>query len=124
MSAAAAAQDAQQAVAAPPAPAQQQDVMVRHERLALPTYPPCPADKHPQFIERRVYQGSSGRIYPLPFVDRISEEKVEQEWDAVWLENEYVRLMILPELGGRIHVGQVGGCWGVGVMSCGWRLRM
>ena len=27
------------------------------------------------------------------------------DWQAVHLENEYVRLMILPELGGRIHVG-------------------
>jgi tetratricopeptide (TPR) repeat protein len=57
------------------------------------------------FLEKRVYQGSSGKVYPLPFVDRISEDKADREWDAVHLENEFVRLMILPEIGGRIHVG-------------------
>jgi Tfp pilus assembly protein PilF len=57
------------------------------------------------FLDRRVYQGSSGRVYPLPFVDRIAEEKTDRAWKAVHLENEFVRVMILPELGGRIHVG-------------------
>lgn len=50
---------------------------------------------------------SSGRVYPLPFIDRIEDESRERAWDAVWLENEYVALAVLPELGGRIHVGQV-----------------
>ena len=49
------------------------------------------------------------QVYPLPFIDRISEEPHDQEWDAVWLENEHVRLMVLPQLGGRIHVMQVRG---------------
>jgi tetratricopeptide (TPR) repeat protein len=55
------------------------------------------------FMEKRVYQGSSGRVYPLPFTDRISEAKVDRKWKVIWLENEYVRVMILPEIGGRIH---------------------
>lgn len=73
--------------------------------VVLPTYQPLPADKNPMFLERRVYQGSSGKVYPLPFTDRISEEKTADAWQAVHVENEYLRLMILPEIGGRIHVG-------------------
>jgi tetratricopeptide (TPR) repeat protein len=57
------------------------------------------------FIEKRVYQGSSGRVYPLPFIDRIATEPVAHSWQAVHIENEFIRLMILPEIGGRIHVG-------------------
>ena len=57
------------------------------------------------FLERRVYQGSSGRVYPLPFTDRIETERRERTWQALHLENEYIRVMILPEIGGRIHVG-------------------
>ena len=57
------------------------------------------------FLESRVYQGSSGRVYPLPFIERIEHEPVQRGWQAVHLENEYLRVMILPELGGRIHVG-------------------
>ena len=58
------------------------------------------------FLEKRVYQGSSGKVYPNPFTDRISDEKINRCYSAVFLENEFVKLMILPEIGGRIHIGQ------------------
>ncbi len=78
-------------------------VSVRRETVVLPTYRPQPADKNPMFLETRVYQGSSGRVYPLPFVDRIAEKPAPQPWDAIYLENEYLLVMLLPALGGRIH---------------------
>src|ERR1700681_2660291 len=59
-----------------------------------------PPDKNPMFLEKRVYQGSSGRVYPLPFTDRISTEAREHSWQAVHLENEFIRVMVLPEIGG------------------------
>ncbi|HTT72262.1 MAG TPA: DUF5107 domain-containing protein, partial [Anaeromyxobacteraceae bacterium] len=74
------------------------------EPVVLPTYEPLPPDRNPMFLDRRVYQGSSGRVYPLPFIDRIAEERVDRPWRAVHLENAYLRVMVLPELGGRIHV--------------------
>lgn len=37
-------------------------VSVKREPVVLPTYAPCAADPHPQFIETRVYQGSSGQV--------------------------------------------------------------
>ena len=81
-------------------------VKVWEEDVVIPTYLPHQPDKNPMFLENRVYQGSSGKVYPLPFIDRISETKTDHVWRAVWLENEYVRVMILPEIGGRIHVFQ------------------
>lgn len=75
------------------------------EPVTLPTYEPAAPDRYPQYLDQRVYQGSSGKVYPLPMIDRIATEPVDREWDAIHLENRYVRLMILPELGGRIHVG-------------------
>jgi tetratricopeptide (TPR) repeat protein len=81
-------------------------VQVRRETVTLPTYEPLPADRNPMFIEKRVYQGSSGRIYPLPFHDRVADEKTDRVWDAVQLENAFIEVMILPEIGGRIHVGR------------------
>lgn len=72
--------------------------------LLLPTYEPQAPDKNPMFLEQRVYQGSSGRIYPLPFTDRIATEATDRVWQAIHFENEFLRLMILPEIGGRIHV--------------------
>lgn len=73
--------------------------------VMLRTYMPHPADRNPMFLETRVYQGSSGRVYPIPFVDRIAETPIEHSWDAVHIENAWLRLMVLPQIGGRIHIG-------------------
>ena len=81
-------------------------VNVRREPIEIPTYEPLPPDKNPMFLEKRVYQGSSGKAYPLPFYDRIAEKRTIRTWDAIWLENEYLQLMILPEIGGRIHIAK------------------
>jgi len=81
-------------------------VSVERHPVTLPTYAVLPPDRNPMFLEKRVYQGSSGKVYPLPFHDRIAENPEPLEWDAVHLENEFLRVMVLPELGGRIHVGQ------------------
>src|ERR1700679_3686262 len=81
-------------------------VQTRVEDLALPTYLPAPPDKNPMFLDTRVYQGSSGKVYPLPFTDRVAEKPVLRKWKAVWIENEFIRAMVLPEIGGRIHVLQ------------------
>ncbi|WP_026791238.1 DUF5107 domain-containing protein [Pleomorphomonas oryzae] len=71
--------------------------------LVIPTYEPAPADRNPMFLEKRVFQGSSGRVYPLPFFDRIGSELREKSWTALHIENEYLRVTVLPELGGRIY---------------------
>jgi tetratricopeptide (TPR) repeat protein len=90
----------------PPAPASEmEDVKAWEEPVEMPTYLPAAADLNPMFLEKRVYQGSSGDVYPLPFIDRIATEPVVKAWRAIHLENQFIRLMILPEIGGRIHVG-------------------
>jgi len=81
-------------------------VRVRVEDLMIPTYMPAPPDKNPMFLEKRVYQGSSGKVYPLPFTDRIAEKPLDRSWKAVWIENEFIRALVLPEIGGRIHTLQ------------------
>jgi tetratricopeptide (TPR) repeat protein len=79
------------------------DVAVWSEPVVLPTYLPDLPDRFPAYLDRRVYQGSSGRVFPLPFHDRISEDPVDHAWVGLHLENEYLRVLVLPELGGRIH---------------------
>ncbi len=75
------------------------------EQIVIPTYPLQEADPNPMFLEKRVYQGSSGKVYPNPFTDRVALEKKDQQYRAIMLENEFIQLMILPEIGGRIHAG-------------------
>ena len=73
------------------------------EQITIPTYEIGEAEKNPIFLDKRVYQGSSGKVYPYPTVEKISETKTDKEYTAVWLENEYLKVMVLPELGGRIQ---------------------
>lgn len=73
------------------------------EIVTIPTYGIGEPDKNPMFLENRVYQGSSGVVYPYPVVESVSDEKVDKEYEAIFLENEYLKIMILPELGGRIQ---------------------
>ena len=73
--------------------------------VSMLTYLPAAPDPNPLFLEKRVYQGSSGRVYPLPVIDFVERTPEAQSWDAVHIENEFLRLMILPAIGGRIHVG-------------------
>ena len=70
------------------------------EKKVIPTYEIGKPEKNPIFLEKRVYQGSSGVVYPYPVIESISNEKVDKEYDAYFLENEYIKVMILPELGG------------------------
>ncbi|UPK67208.1 DUF5107 domain-containing protein [Chitinophaga filiformis] len=79
------------------------EVTVRIERVSIPTYKTGTPEKHPMFLEKRVYQGSSGVVYPHPVIEQIADEKTMQEYTAVFLENEFLLIMILPELGGRIQ---------------------
>jgi tetratricopeptide (TPR) repeat protein len=79
-------------------------VRVWEEIITLPTYPPPPPDPNPMFFEKRVNQGASGRVYPNPFTDHVNHEtKNDQTYQAVFIENEYIQLMVIPQLGGRIH---------------------
>ena len=74
------------------------------EDIVIPTYEIGKTEKNPVFAERRVYQGSSGVVYPYPVIESVAEEKTDHTYHAVWLENEYIRVMLLPELGGRVQM--------------------
>ncbi len=80
------------------------NVKVWSERVTIPTYGIGEPEKNPIFLEKRVYQGSSGVVYPNPVVEKIYDEKEDKEWTGLFLENEYLRIMILPELGGRVQM--------------------
>jgi tetratricopeptide (TPR) repeat protein len=75
------------------------------DKIILPTYPVYPPEPNPMFFEKRNIQGSAGNIYPVPFTDRLSSEKVNHEWEVILLENKYIQMTMLPALGGRIFAG-------------------
>ena len=76
---------------------------VYEKTVTIPTYRAGAPEKNPLFIEKRAYQGSTGKVYPVPICESISEVKEDADYRAVILENDYLYVMILPELGGRIQ---------------------
>jgi len=77
-------------------------VSARRENLIIPTYLPGPPERNPMFYFGRAYQGAKGPVYPYPFLDLLTDERVDKTYAALVLENEYVRYRVLPEVGGRI----------------------
>ena len=74
------------------------------ETVIIPTYGIGEREKNPMFLEKRVYQGSSGVVYPHPIIERVSDEKRDQPYTAIFLENRYLKIMLLPEIGGRVQM--------------------
>ena len=65
----------------PDAPATERGpVKAWQQEINIFTYLPEAPDPNPMFFEKRVYQGSSGRVYPLPFIDRIATEGRYRSW--------------------------------------------
>lgn len=76
---------------------------IRIEQLMLPTYPEPGKEEMPLFSEHRVHQRSTGRPYPNKVTLEVNRErKIERSYTVVHLENEYLDVLVLPEIGGRI----------------------
>lgn len=77
-------------------------VRMWEEPLTIPTYQVGPADPNPMFYDNESYQGAQRKIYPYPLLDDLRGVKQPKTYKALYLENEYIKLCILPELGGRL----------------------
>ena len=76
---------------------------IKRKKILIPTYPVGEPEPLPLFFEKRPYQGASGKVYPIPYVPTLSDEKKDVAYDGYVLENEYIRVELLPQLGGKIH---------------------
>ena len=77
-------------------------VQVRQEKVVIPTYLIGPPDPNPQFYFGGASQGAQQRIYPYPMYDNLTTEKADKSYQMVYLENEYLKVGILPDSGGKI----------------------
>jgi tetratricopeptide (TPR) repeat protein len=75
--------------------------------LTLPTYT-WENDINPKFwaLElgtKMAPKGGDPAVYPYVMQDQLSRTKVDRTYKALYLENEYLKVTCLPELGGRLH---------------------
>lgn len=80
-------------------------VKLEKKQKNIPTYKPYAPDKNPMFFEKKPYQGAAGKLYPIPFTDRLSNEKTDKTYEVLTMENEYIEVDLLPEIGGKINKG-------------------
>jgi tetratricopeptide (TPR) repeat protein len=82
---------------APPAPA----AKVWEAPLVIPTYELGAPDPNPAFMDAS--KGQARPVYPYPMLDSLTNRRVDKSYKAVYLENEYLKVTVLPELGGHLY---------------------
>jgi hypothetical protein len=78
-------------------------VKLSEQEWVIPTYKVNAPDKNPMFFKGESYQGASKYIYPYAMNDAISNVREDHPWKALILENEYIKLCVTPEIGGKIY---------------------
>jgi tetratricopeptide (TPR) repeat protein len=72
-------------------------VSIREEKIEMPTWEIGPPAVHSVFPNPR------GPIYPYTLNEILTDRKVTKSYNGVVLENEYIKVLVLPEIGGRLH---------------------
>lgn len=72
-----------------------QDVTIKEETMSLPTYGFGKPNPVPILAE-------NPKIFPYNKFEKYEQEPKQKDWKVVTLENDYIKVLILPEIGGKI----------------------
>jgi tetratricopeptide (TPR) repeat protein len=75
-------------------------VKVWEGRMVLPTYDEGLPDVNPPFD---LFHGRSFITYPYTTRENLTNQKKDKAWRTLNLENEYLKVTVLPDLGGRLY---------------------
>ncbi len=76
-------------------PVSGQQAVIEEETRTITTYPFSDPDPVPIFVRNPA-------IYPYFAFNGYSHEGIPQEWTVVTLENDYIKVLVLPEVGGKV----------------------
>jgi tetratricopeptide (TPR) repeat protein len=83
------------------------EVIVRIEKMPIPTYEAAEYEEMPVFAFNRSHQGTTGNPFPHRVVNRIRRDSIiDKQYTAVFIENEYLEIIVLPELGGKVFAAK------------------
>ena len=74
-------------------------VRVWQGTLTLPTYEEGAPDPNPPFDQ----YANSRYNYPYTLRDHLTDQRRDHAWRAVFLENDYLKCSVLPDLGGHVY---------------------
>jgi tetratricopeptide (TPR) repeat protein len=77
-------------------------VRISEKSIKIPTYELGPADPNPIFYQNESYQGAQKRVYPYALQDHLTHQRDERTYTSLELENQYVQISVLPDIGGRL----------------------
>ena len=78
-------------------------ISVRVVEKNIPTYTWADYEELPMFAKNRIHQRLSGDPYPNRVVNKVRRDELkDRSYAVIELENEFIKLEIIPELGGRI----------------------
>lgn len=76
---------------------------IKEQKIIIPTYSEAKREELPMFAENRVHQRTSGNPYPNKIVVEAQRKvREDREYTVITLENEFIELAVLIELGGKI----------------------
>jgi len=75
------------------------EVRVWQSTLALPTYEEGPPDPNPPFDVLATDRFN----YPYTLRNNLTGRRAEHQWRAIYLENEYLKCSVLPDIGGHLY---------------------
>jgi tetratricopeptide (TPR) repeat protein len=81
-----------------PSIAHAQPVHAWEGTITVPTYQLGPPDPNPPFALVNAHP-----VYPYPMLDDLSDQRVPKSYRAIYLENQYLKITLLPELGGHVY---------------------
>jgi len=74
-----------------------QQAHITEEETSLVTYPYSDPNPVPVFTKSR-----KAKIYPYHLFEGYSTKSIEKKWKVVKLENDYIEVYVLPEIGGKV----------------------
>lgn len=83
------------------------EVRVNTEKVNMPTYKMGPDERQPLFRGFKVpgvatFRGDRS-VYPYPKADNFSYNRQMIEYEAITLENEFIKAVVMPDLRGRVQ---------------------
>ena len=75
---------------------------IYEEEKVIKTYPYSDPDPLP-IMARSSLWGKSSRFYPYFFFSKFSNVSKDQSWKLVRMENPYIEVFILPQVGGKLY---------------------
>src|SRR5260370_14376786 len=80
-------------------------VKIWEEETVIPTYLIGDPEPNPIFYFGQASQGAQGRLYPYPHYANLTSRKQDKKYKIGYLENEFIRMCVLPQGGARLFEG-------------------